>query len=224
LGATSKRFCLAGHDGQATTSQIAEWCRPEIVHAGGKPTAIQIAKHARALRSIGAVKIRRLAAPGAATSGLTKGLAKTIRAMADGSGARICNGLGIMRACLETQRLEQLETRMDEIADRVARDRTSAARETTMKPSALRVERLLAKVEAELACSARPRRYCFYFDEEAEAKAQGLPYALAPRELSREEWEKKYSPPKPSDPRGNRRTLGAPVPSFCTKAGADEQS
>jgi hypothetical protein len=29
---------------------------------------------------------------------VTKGLAKTIRAMADG--ARICNGLGIMRACL----------------------------------------------------------------------------------------------------------------------------
>jgi hypothetical protein len=35
------------------TCQIAEWCRPEIVYAGGKPTAIQIAKHARALRSIG---------------------------------------------------------------------------------------------------------------------------------------------------------------------------
>jgi hypothetical protein len=38
---------------------------------------------------------------------VTKGLAKTIRAMADGTldsqvGARICNGLGIMRACLET--------------------------------------------------------------------------------------------------------------------------
>jgi hypothetical protein len=32
-------------------------------------------------------------------------------------GARICNGLGIMRACLETQKLEQLEARMDEIAD-----------------------------------------------------------------------------------------------------------
>jgi hypothetical protein len=36
---------------------------------------------------------------------VTKGLAKTIRAMADGTldsqvGARICNGLGIMRACL----------------------------------------------------------------------------------------------------------------------------
>jgi hypothetical protein len=65
---------------------------------------------------------------------VTKGLAKTIRALADGTldsqvGARICNGLGIMRACLETQKLEQLEARMDEIADRVARDRTNAARE-----------------------------------------------------------------------------------------------
>jgi hypothetical protein len=63
-------------------------------------------------------------------------LAQTIRAMADGTldsqvGARICNGLGIMRACLETQKLEQLESRMDEIADRVARDRTNAARERT---------------------------------------------------------------------------------------------
>jgi hypothetical protein len=59
-------------------------------------------------------------------------LGKTIRAMADGSidsqvGARICNGLGIMRACLETQKLEQLEARMDEIAERVARDRTRPA-------------------------------------------------------------------------------------------------
>jgi hypothetical protein len=52
--------------------------------------------------------------------------------MADGTldsqvDARICNGLGIIRACLETQKLEQLEARMDEIADRVARDRTNAA-------------------------------------------------------------------------------------------------
>ena len=67
---------------------------------------------------------------------VTKGPAKTIRAMADGTldsqvGARICNGLGIMRACLETQKLEQLEARMDEVADRVARDRTNAARERT---------------------------------------------------------------------------------------------
>jgi hypothetical protein len=59
-----------------------------------------------------------------------------------------------------------------------------------MKPSALRIERLLAKVEAE--SRARPRRYCFHFDEVAEAEAQGLPYVLVPRQLSREEWEKKY--------------------------------
>ena len=63
---------------------------------------------------------------------VTKGLAKTIRAMADGSldsqvGARICNGLGMMRACLETQKQEQLEAPWDEIADRVARDRPNAA-------------------------------------------------------------------------------------------------
>ena len=61
-----------------------------------------------------------------------------------------------------------------------------------MKPSALRIERLLAKVEAELARSARPRRYCFHEDEIAEAEAQGLPYILVPRELSREEWQKEY--------------------------------
>ena len=62
-----------------------------------------------------------------------KALGKTIRAMADGSiesqvGGRICSGLGIMRACLETQKLEQLEARMDEIADRLARDRIATAR------------------------------------------------------------------------------------------------
>jgi hypothetical protein len=33
--------------------------------------------------------------------------------------------------------------------------------------------------------SARPRRYCFYYDEVAEAEAQG-PYVLVPRTLSRE--------------------------------------
>jgi hypothetical protein len=66
-----------------------------------------------------------------------------------------------------------------------------------MKPSALRIERLLAKVEAELARSARPRRYVFHYDEVAEAEAQGLPYVLAPRVLSREEWEKKYCPKEP---------------------------
>jgi hypothetical protein len=44
-----------------------------------------------------------------------------------------------------------------------------------MKPSALRIERLLAKVEAEVAPPPR-RRYVFHFDEVAEAEAQGLPY------------------------------------------------
>ena len=34
--------------------------------------------------------------------------------------------------CLETQKLEQLEARMDEIAHRVARHRTNAARERTI--------------------------------------------------------------------------------------------
>ena len=45
--------------------------------------------------------------------------------MADGSldtqdGARICNGLSIMRSCLELQKLERLESRMDDIAARLA--------------------------------------------------------------------------------------------------------
>ena len=93
------------------------------------------------------------------TAQLIKALGVTIRAMAgigtldSQVGARICNGLGIMRACLETQKLEQLESRMDEIADRVALERTGAARErgpAPMKPSAFRIERLLANVEAEV--------------------------------------------------------------------------
>jgi hypothetical protein len=64
--------------------------------------------------------------------------------MADGTldsrvGARICNGLGIMRACLESQKLEQLEARMDEIAHRVAGDKTNAARERTSTDEAQRL-------------------------------------------------------------------------------------
>ena len=62
-----------------------------------------------------------------------------------------------------------------------------------MKPSALRIERLLAKVEAALACSARPRRYVFHCDEVAEAEAQGLPYVLVHRVLSRREWMERYA-------------------------------
>ena len=70
-----------------------------------------------------------------------------------------------------------------------------------MKPNALRIERLLAKVEAELARSARPRRYCFYFDEVAEAEAQGLPYILVPRVLSEQEWIENYSPKQDGESR-----------------------
>jgi hypothetical protein len=52
-------------------------------------------------------------------------------------------------------------------------------------------------VKLEQARGARARRYCFYFDEEAEAKAQGLPCILVPRPLSLEEWEKEYCHKEP---------------------------
>jgi hypothetical protein len=39
-----------------------------------------------------------------------------------------------------------------------------------MKPSAFRIERLLAKVEAEVVPASRSRRYAFHPDEVAEAK------------------------------------------------------
>src|SRR5215831_17388450 len=47
-------------------------------------------------------------------------LGKTIRAMADDTldsqvGSRICNGLGIMRQCLETQTLDRLGERLDQL-------------------------------------------------------------------------------------------------------------
>lgn len=63
-----------------------------------------------------------------------------------------------------------------------------------MKPSAFRIERLLAKVEAEVAPPC-PRRYAFHPDEVAEAEAQGLPYVLLPRVLSRQEWIERYATP-----------------------------
>src|SRR5215475_2939208 len=49
-----------------------------------------------------------------------KALGKTIRAMADDTissekGARICNGLGILRQCLETQKLEELGDRLNKL-------------------------------------------------------------------------------------------------------------
>jgi hypothetical protein len=58
---------------------------------------------------------------------VTRGLSKTIRAMADGRldsqiGASICNGLGIMRQCLETVQLEQLEARLSDMEGTAATD------------------------------------------------------------------------------------------------------
>ena len=49
-----------------------------------------------------------------------KALGKTIRSMASGEldsqdGARICNGLGIMRACLETVALQRIEDRLNQL-------------------------------------------------------------------------------------------------------------
>src|SRR6478672_4748342 len=65
-----------------------------------------------------------------------------------------------------------------------------------MKPTALRIECLLAEVEAEVARQGlRPRRYAFHPDEVAEAEAQGLPYALVPRVLSKQEWLERYATP-----------------------------
>jgi hypothetical protein len=52
-------------------------------------------------------------------------------------------------------------------------------------------ETRLAKLEQ--VRGARARRYCFYYDEVAEAEAQGLPCVLVPRQLSREEWIEQYS-------------------------------
>jgi len=73
-----------------------------------------------------------------------------------------------------------------------------------MKPTAFRIERLLAKVEAEVARRGlRARRYTFHPDEVAEAEAQGLPYALVPRVLSKQEWLERYAT------RGGGRVLRA---------------
>ena len=60
--------------------------------------------------------------------------------MADGTldsqvGARICNSLGIMRACFETQKLEQLEERMEKIIDHVPYKRIKTEETEVYVPS-----------------------------------------------------------------------------------------
>ena len=52
-------------------------------------------------------------------------------------------------------------------------------------------------VKLEQARGARARRYVFYFDEVAEAEAQGLPYVLVPRVLSSREWMERYAEQPP---------------------------
>jgi hypothetical protein len=85
----------------------------------------------------------------------------------------------------------------------------------TMKPSALRIERLLAKVEAEVVPPPR-RRYVFYDDEVAEAEAQGLPYVLAPRVLSLREWERKYGQNPSLPPAANEIPHLSNAPCTCS--------
>ena len=71
-----------------------------------------------------------------------------------------------------------------------------------MKPSAFRIERLLAKVAAEVMRRwLRSRRYAFHPDEVAEAEAQGLPYALVPRVCSSgRELRERCAEQPPADP------------------------
>ena len=80
-----------------------------------------------------------------------------------------------------------------------------------MKPSAFRIERLLANVEAEVERRClRARRYVFHPDEVAEAEAQGLPYAIVPRVLSTREWMERYATPG-AEAEFYARVSGGPV-------------
>jgi hypothetical protein len=58
-----------------------------------------------------------------------------------------------------------------------------------------RLKKLGAKLEQ--VRSARARRCVFHPDEVAEAEAQGLPYVLVPRVLSRREWMERYAKQPP---------------------------
>jgi hypothetical protein len=63
-----------------------------------------------------------------------RALGKTIRAMANGTidsqdGARINAGLGILRSCFETQMLESIQSRVNEIAERAVAAASERARE-----------------------------------------------------------------------------------------------
>jgi hypothetical protein len=53
------RFCFNEHGGEASTRTLALHLRPGIVLYNGKPTEGQMSSHRRALRSIGARRVRR---------------------------------------------------------------------------------------------------------------------------------------------------------------------
>jgi hypothetical protein len=56
-------YAFVALGGEARTSELAEFCRPRLVILErGKPTRVQIASHARAARSIGACRVRRISA------------------------------------------------------------------------------------------------------------------------------------------------------------------
>jgi|SRR5262245_13459678 len=79
------------------------------------------------------------------------------------------------------------------ITNQYSRQGRASQQKRTLQ-SALRIERLLAKVEAELACSARPRRYVFHYDEVAEAEANDA-------RLSQKSSTRRFSKRKNSTPR-----------------------
>jgi hypothetical protein len=66
-----------------------------------------------------------------------RALGKTCRAMANGAidtqdGARINAGLGILRSCFETQMLESIQSRVNEIAEAAVAAASERARERGM--------------------------------------------------------------------------------------------
>jgi len=98
---------------------------------------------------------------------------------------------GIMRACLETQKLEQLEARMDEIAERVARERTGdcnqqprigriplaliAVSHVAAVPSALSLSHLATQAFTLRKPSAR--QDAWHFDWQSESHPLAWPFA-----------------------------------------------
>ena len=72
---------------------------------------------------------------------------------------------------------------------------TTAARLSWLLGRICPVGQLLVIVLALLALVLRARRYVFHPDEVAEAEALGLPYALVPRVLSKQEWLERYATP-----------------------------